>query len=150
MNIHLFKNVSEGNLIEIKQRKIIKALNDIITLNPKRFKKFNGILKDNKNNSREKSSVLNSEIKNDNNTNIKNEVIYSYNNTKNNLFQSRNKRFILKKGINKFHSSRSDIIFNKDKSKVFSNLKKNLNNKELFKIKTSNRHFEILNSLKKY
>ena len=77
MNIHLFKNVSEGNLIEIKQRKIIKALNDIITLNPKRFKKFNGILKDNKNNSTEKSSVLNSEIKikNDNNTNIKNEVI---------------------------------------------------------------------------
>ena len=149
MNIHLFKNVSEGNLIEIKQRKIIKALNDIITLNPKRFKKFNGILKDNKNNSSEKSSVLNSEIKikNDNNTNIKNEVIYSYNNTKNNLFQSRNKRFILKKGINKFHSSRSELIFNKDNSTIFSNLKKNLNNKELFKFKTRNRHFEKLKEI---
>ena len=47
MNIHLFKNVSEGNLIEIKQRKIIKALNDILIHKLNKFHDIIKALKDN-------------------------------------------------------------------------------------------------------
>ena len=141
MNIHLFKNVSQENLIEIKQRRILKSLNDIIILNPKRLKKFKSIIPESKNNSTEKSDNFSSETK------YSNYLLYSDNVNKNTVTSNLNRISMIKKGINKLHSSRSELFIPKSKNTILPKLEKEPKNEEVSSYNTRNKHLGNLNNI---
>ena len=145
MNFHLFKNASEGNIIESKQKRILKSLDNIIILNPKRFKKCYNIIPYNKISSTEKDTILSYQTKNS--TNTISTVLNSNNFKENNSNKTRNKNFLIKKGLKKLHSSRPELIFSKDKNTILSQIEKEMNNKELIRKEDKNKYFESLKEI---
>ena len=142
MNKHLFKNVSEVDLILTRQRNIIKSLNDILIFNPKRLKRIISNGKNSKTIISENYNINNSETKNSINTNSINTNINNNTNNintininlispektrENNIFKINDKKFRLIKGLNKLHPSRSEIIISKDKTQT----ENDINNKKI-------------------
>ena len=145
MKLHLFKNLSEGDIVIAKQKRIINSLNGFLRLKPKRH----GHLKEIKTTILQRKDISNSDTKNINDTI---DLNFEMNQDKN-----RNKKFRLITGLNKLHSSNSEIIISKDKSQDFKELndKSNENNennninqlKELFQYKSRNKHYEKLKEI---
>ena len=145
MKLHLFKNLSEGDLIITKQKRILKSLNGILRFNHIRARNLNEI----KTTISQRYDINNSETKMINNTIDLNSGMTQDKN--------RNKKFKLITGLNnlnKLHSSNSEIIISKDKSneKEINNENKNKNNsiyklKEIFNYKSRNKYYEKLKKI---
>ena len=143
MNKHLFKNVSETDLILTRQRRIINSLNDLLIFNPKRLKRIICNRKDNKTTVSEKININNSETKNSNNTintnntNNTNKInlnLVNSEKTKEDIFKLSNRKLRIVKGLNKLHSSRSEIIISKNKTQLENII--NNNKREILTYKT--------------
>ena len=143
MNKHLFKNVSETDLILTRQRRIINSLNDLLIFNPKRLKRIIFNRKDNKTTLSEKININNSETKNSNNTintnntNNTNKInlnLVNSEKTKEDIFKLSNRKLRIVKGLNKLHSSRSEIIISKNKTQLENII--NNNKREILTYKT--------------
>ena len=145
MKLHLFKNLSEGDLIITKQKRILKSLNGILRFNHIRARNLNEI----KTTISQRYDINNSETKMINNTIDLNSGMTQDKN--------RNKKFKLITGLNnlnKLHSSNSEIIISKDKSneKKINNENKIKNNsiyklKEIFNYKSRNKYYEKLKKI---
>ena len=142
MKLHLFKNLSEGDIIITKQKRIIKSLNSILKFNPKRYKNSTEI----------KTTISQSCDKNNSETKIVNNTIEL--NCGITQDKNKKKKFRLITGLNKLHSSNSEIIISKDKSNEteINNNNTNKNNslyklKELFNYKSRNKYYEKLKKL---
>ena len=145
MKLHLFKNLSEGDLIITKQKRILKSLNGILRFNHIRARNLNEI----KTTISQRYDINNSETKMINNTIDLNSGMTQDKN--------RNKKFKLITGLNnlnKLHSSNSELIISKDKSneKEINNENKNKNNsiyklKEIFNYKSRNKYYEKLKKI---
>ena len=130
MNLHLFKNESEMKFTEIKQKKIIQSLNDILIFRTKRNNNFISRNKENNSCSSEKNKFYNSEIQHKSNNNII--TLLNSDNPR-----EKNKSRIVKK-LNKLHSSRSEMVISKDK--IF-------NNNNTFGQNMRNQYYQNLNKI---
>ena len=130
MNLHLFKNESEMKFTEIKQRKIIQSLNDILIFRTKRNNNFISRNKENNSFSSEKNKFYISEIQHKSNNNII--TLLNSDNPR-----EKNKSRIVKK-LNKLHSSRSEMVISKDK--IF-------NNNNTFGQSMRNQYYQNLNKI---
>ena len=152
MKLHLFKNVSESDLLISKQKNIINSLHDLLISNPKRNRNNKKILTT----ISERKELYNSETTTKNNTENTNQV----KNKEKIIFRNRDKKFRLITGLNKLHSSNSEIIVSRDKSKSILSipeLKLKLSEKnkaesmnqlnELLKYKSRNQHYENLKEI---